>query len=176
MWASNAAQGLAGSGLATSKFWELAFETPTGQSIAMVSLKGKPLLINFWATWCPPCVEELPLINRFYQENSNNGWQVLGLAVDQKSAVNGFLAKMPLNFPVALAGMSGVELSKSLGNLSGGLPLGPQVMCCTVKWGEFPLLTSAPGLSLNSLKPCFVKVRVARNQSVVFHDELIKLQ
>ncbi len=120
--ANNAAQGSPGSGLATSKFWELAFEAPTGQSIAMVSLKGKPLLINFWATWCPPCVEELPLINRFYQENSKNGWQVLGLAVDQKSAVNGFLAKMPLNFPVALAGMSGVELSKSLGNLSGGLP------------------------------------------------------
>ena len=50
------------------------------------------------------------------------GWQVLGLAVDQRAAVNGFLGKMPLSFPVALAGLSGVDLSKSLGNLSGGLP------------------------------------------------------
>lgn len=108
--------------LAASKFWELVFESPDGKSLSMASLKGKPLLINFWATWCPPCVEELPLIERFYQENSKNGWQVVGLAVDQRVAVNGFLGKMPLSFPVALAGLSGVDLSKSLGNLSGGLP------------------------------------------------------
>ncbi len=119
---SNAAVGPPGDVLAASKFWDLTFETPEGKSLAMASLKGKPLLINFWATWCPPCVEELPLINRFYQENAKNSWQVLGLAVDQKPAVNGFLAKMPLSFPNVLAGMSGVELSKSLGNLSGGLP------------------------------------------------------
>ena len=100
----------------------LVFESPDGKSVSMASLKGKPLLINFWATWCPPCVEELPLIDRFYQENSKMGWQVLGLAVDQRAAVNGFLGKMPLSFPVALAGLSGVDLSKSLGNLSGGLP------------------------------------------------------
>ena len=117
-----ATEGQAGDGLAISKFWELKFEMPSGQSLEMASLKGKSLLINFWATWCPPCVEELPLINRFYQENSKNGWRVLGLAVDQKAAVNRFLAKMPLNFPVVLAGLSGVDLSKSLGNLSGGLP------------------------------------------------------
>lgn len=119
---NDAANGPPGDVLTASKFWELAFETPEGRSLAMASLKAKPLLINFWATWCPPCVEELPLINRFYQENVKNGWQVLGLAVDQKPAVNGFLAKMPLSFPNVLAGMSGVELSKSLGNLSGGLP------------------------------------------------------
>jgi thiol-disulfide isomerase/thioredoxin len=109
-------------GLASSKFWELTFDTPEGKPLDMASFKGKPLLINFWATWCPPCVEELPLIDRFYRENSAKGWSVLGLAVDQKSAVNGFLTKMPLSFPNALAGLSGVELSKSLGNLSGGLP------------------------------------------------------
>lgn len=108
--------------LAASKFWTLEFESPDGKSVSMASFKGKPLLINFWATWCPPCVEELPLIDRFYQENSKTGWQVLGLAVDQRAAVNGFLGKMPLSFSIALAGLSGVDLSKSLGNLSGGLP------------------------------------------------------
>ena len=103
-------------------FWELKFDTPAGQSLGMASLRGRTLLLNFWATWCPPCVEELPLIDRFYQENSKKGWQVLGLAVDQLAAVNGFLAKAPVKFPVALAGLSGVDLSKSLGNLGGGLP------------------------------------------------------
>ena len=103
-------------------FWQLKFDTPAGTSLAMASLKGKTLLLNFWATWCPPCIEELPLIDAFFQENSKKGWQVLGLAVDQLVAVNGFLAKTPVTFPVALAGMPGVALSKSLGNLGGGLP------------------------------------------------------
>ena len=88
----------------------------------MSGFKGRPLLINFWATWCPPCVEELPLINTFYLQHKAAGWQVLGLAVDGASAVNKFLEKMPLAFPVALAAMSGVELGRNLGNLTGGLP------------------------------------------------------
>jgi thiol-disulfide isomerase/thioredoxin len=88
----------------------------------MKSLRGKPVVLNFWATWCPPCVEELPLLSDFYQQNSANGWQVLGLAVDQPDPVNRFLTRVPVTFPVVMAGMSGIELSRSLGNLSGALP------------------------------------------------------
>lgn len=102
--------------------WALELAMPDGKTLALSSLKGKPLLINFWATWCPPCVEELPLIDGFYQANFKNGWQVLGLAVDQLAAVNTFLGKMPISFPIALAGLAGIEMSKSLGNVSGGLP------------------------------------------------------
>ena len=108
--------------LSLTDLWQLKFDTPSGQTLSMASLRGKTLLLNFWATWCPPCVEELPLIDRFFKENSKKGWQVLGLAVDQLAAVNRFLAKTPVEFPVALAGMSGVALGKSLGNLGGGLP------------------------------------------------------
>ncbi len=103
-------------------FWQLKFDTPAGKPLETASLKGQTLLLNFWATWCPPCIEELPLIDSFFQENANKGWQVLGLAVDQLVAVNGFLAKAPVKFPIALAGMPGVALSQSLGNISGGLP------------------------------------------------------
>lgn len=107
---------------AEAEFWTLQLETPAGQPLALASLKGRPLLVNFWATWCPPCVEELPLLDAFHAENSPNGWQVVGLAVDQLASVRTFLTKMPLRFPVLMAGPAGSALSKSLGNMAGGLP------------------------------------------------------
>ena len=103
-------------------FWNLKWATPQGGALAMASFAGRPLLINFWATWCPPCVEELPLINTFYQENKANGWQVLGLAVDKAAPVHAFLDKTMLAFPVGMAGFGGTELSRTLGNLTGALP------------------------------------------------------
>ena len=134
-----AAAGLAGAGAAWFKYepqrltpgqtnaaqdalWALSFDTPDGQPQAMSSFRGKPLLLNFWATWCPPCVEELPLLDAFYREHKSKGWQVLGLAVDQPSAVRKWLQAKPLSFAVGMAGLDGTELSKSLGNLAGGLP------------------------------------------------------
>lgn len=129
------AAALGGAGLAWWKFqphtleagaeqalWALEFEKPGGGTLALKSLAGKPLLLNFWATWCPPCVEELPLLNAFYRQHAAEGWQVLGLAIDQPSAVRKFLDRLPLEFPVGLAGMGGSELGRSLGNLTGGLP------------------------------------------------------
>lgn len=103
-------------------FWAQHWESPTGQTVSMRSFQGRPLVVNFWATWCPPCVEELPLLDSFFKQNAANGWQVLGLAVDQPSAVRNFLQKTPVSFPIGLAGLGGTELGKSLGNLSGGLP------------------------------------------------------
>lgn len=127
--------GLAGAGLAwwrysprpaevelDADFWSLGFDTPAGSRLTLHSLRGRPVLINFWATWCPPCVEELPLLNAFYQENAANGWQILGLAVDKPEPVRAFLARQPLAFPVALAGTQGLDLSRKLGNQVGGLP------------------------------------------------------
>jgi len=103
-------------------FWAQRFERPDGGDLALVSLRGKPLLLNFWATWCPPCVEEMPMIDAFFREHGANGLQVLGLAIDQPSAVRRFLEKTPVTYPVGLAGLQGTELVKQLGNTAGGLP------------------------------------------------------
>ncbi len=102
--------------------WALSFDTPAGSTLAMQSLRGKPLVVNFWATWCPPCVDELPLLDQFFQKNASKSWQVVGLAIDQPKAVRTFLERTPISFPVGLAGMGGAELSKELGNVGGGLP------------------------------------------------------
>ena len=103
-------------------FWAQQWNTPTGSVLKMADLRGAPLLINFWATWCPPCVEELPMIDRFYQQQQSKGWQVLALAVDNLTAVKQFMQKTPLSMPIALAGMDGIEWGRSLGNIAGGLP------------------------------------------------------
>ena len=107
---------------AEAAFWASTWQGLDGQPLAMSAFRGQPLLLNFWATWCPPCVEELPLLNRFYAEQRARGWQVLGLALDQPSAVERFLARMPLDFPNVVAGLGGSDLGRQLGNASGGLP------------------------------------------------------
>ena len=110
------------SAAAVDALWASSFDTPQGTRLAMAAFRGKPLLLNFWATWCPPCIEELPMIDAFYRQNVGKSWQVVGLAIDQPSAVRTFLGRTPLSFPVGLAGLEGTELGKSLGNASGALP------------------------------------------------------
>lgn len=107
---------------AEAAFWSSTWQGLDGQPLAMAAFRGQPLLLNFWATWCPPCVEELPLLNRFYAEHRGRGWQVLGLAIDQAPAVQRFLARLPLDFPNVVAGLGGSDLGRQLGNASGGLP------------------------------------------------------
>lgn len=107
---------------ALDAFWAATFETPSGESLSMTSLQGRPLVINFWATWCAPCIEEMPIIDDFFRQNEPKGWQVLGLAIDQPSRVRQFLNQFPVRYKIGLAGLTGTEVSKMLGNEAGGLP------------------------------------------------------
>ena len=107
---------------AVAAFWASQFEGPDGRVVEMRSFLGRPLLLNFWATWCPPCVEELPLLNAFHARQQTRGWGVVGLAVDQPAAVRQFLGRLPLAFPVGVAGFAGTDISRGLGNLGGSLP------------------------------------------------------
>lgn len=111
-----------GTGRVDPSLWSASFDTPTGGPLAMQAFRGKPLVLNFWATWCPPCVEEMPLLDAFSRQEVGKNIQVVGLAIDQPSAVRAFLQRTPVSYPIGLAGLGGTELTKTLGNESGGLP------------------------------------------------------
>jgi thiol-disulfide isomerase/thioredoxin len=107
---------------ATGKLWALTLQSPDGTPLALASFKGKPLLVNFWATWCAPCVQEMPMLDAFYREHAAKGFQIVGLAIDQPSSVRTFLQKTPVSFPIGLCGFEGTELTRTMGNTAGGLP------------------------------------------------------
>jgi thiol-disulfide isomerase/thioredoxin len=102
--------------------WPQAFAGIEGKLLTMQSLRGRPLLLNFWATWCAPCVAEMPELDRLAREWHSSGANVLGIAIDQEDAVRRFLATTPVSFPVVLGGSEGLALARSLGNAAGGLP------------------------------------------------------
>lgn len=103
-------------------FWQMRFDQPDGQVLDMATLRGQPLLLNFWGTWCPPCIKEMPDLDRFARRFAPQGWRVLGLAVDNPKAVREFLARSPVSYTIGLAGFEGSELSRKLGNTASGLP------------------------------------------------------
>jgi thiol-disulfide isomerase/thioredoxin len=116
--------------------WSLTFQDVDGVALPMAALRGRPLLLNFWATWCGPCVVEMPLLDRFARERARERWQVLALAIDQPDPVRRFIAERTLRLPVAIAGPIGLELSHQLGNHNGGLPFTAAFDSTGAKAGE----------------------------------------
>ncbi|MBK5929105.1 TlpA family protein disulfide reductase [Halochromatium salexigens] len=83
---------------------------------------GKVVVLNFWATWCPPCVREMPLLDEWQQIHGDRGLQVVGIAIDQADAVASFLEDHPVRYPILLGERESIALTRGLGNRIGGLP------------------------------------------------------
>jgi len=80
---------------------ELGLADLEGNRISIASLRGKVVVVDFWATWCEPCREELPVLNRLYREHQDDGLVVVGVSVDNSADnVREFLREMPLQFPI----------------------------------------------------------------------------
>ena len=84
--------------------------------------RGKVLVVNFWATWCAPCREEIPLFVKLQEKYGDRGLQFVGIAIDQPEKVKPFAAELGMNFPVLLGRLDSIELSRRLGNRAGVLP------------------------------------------------------
>src|SRR5664279_1342551 len=84
--------------------------------------KGKVLVVNFWATWCVPCREEMPQFVKAQRELGGRGLQFVGIAIDQPDKIRQFAGELGLNYPVLVGGYGALELSKTLGNKIMALP------------------------------------------------------
>jgi thiol-disulfide isomerase/thioredoxin len=84
--------------------------------------QGKFLVVNFWATWCAPCVQEMPELSELQKDLSKSNVQLIGLGIDSPSNIVEFAQKYQISYPLFAAGMEGTELSRQLGNQAAGLP------------------------------------------------------
>ena len=83
---------------------------------------GRPLLINVWASWCGPCIEEMPELQRFASSQGATGTQVIGLALDTPEAIKDFLTRVPVDYPILVDTPGPADASVWLGNRKGVLP------------------------------------------------------
>jgi len=101
---------------------DFSFPDMKGQLQSITQWQGKILVINFWATWCPPCLKEIPEFIQWQQEFQSQQVQFIGIALDDQQAVADYLQTVELDYPVLIAGDTGTELAKRLGNIINTLP------------------------------------------------------
>ncbi|MGH8031476.1 MAG: TlpA family protein disulfide reductase [Luteimonas sp.] len=94
-----------------------------GQRVALpAAYAGRPVLINLWASWCAPCVREMPELQRFHAAQGDTGTQVVGIALDDRAAVLDFLARVPVAYPILRDAAGPADAGVRLGNVKGVLP------------------------------------------------------
>lgn len=131
---------------AIARFFATHMNDSAGKSQDFAQWRGQTLVINFWATWCEPCRDEMPALSRLNKQFSSNGVNFVGIALDTPVNVANFAKKLAVSYPLLIAGPEGIELSQDLGNSRSALPytvvLGPH--------GE-PLLTRLGRVSEDEL-------------------------
>ncbi len=101
---------------------EFSLTDLNGESVSIARWDGKVVLLNFWATWCPPCRKEIPAFIEVLKQYGNDGFQVIGVAIDETEAVKEFVTSLGANYPQLIGQQDAAEVSKRYGNQYGALP------------------------------------------------------
>ncbi|MFC3148946.1 redoxin family protein [Piscinibacterium candidicorallinum] len=125
---------------AAQSFYAAQFKDADGQAVDLNQFKGKLTVVNFWATWCAPCVEEMPEFERVAKDKAAAGVRFVGIGIDSPSNIREFRQKVTVSYPLVAAGFGGSELGKAFGNQKGALPytvlLGPNGQVLNTKLGR----------------------------------------
>lgn len=107
---------------AAKKLAELSITTAQGQPVKLGQWQSKVLVINFWATWCPPCREEMPEFSRVHEKLSAKGVQFVGIGIDTPDNILNFEKSHPVSYPLLMGTYETLKLTIELGNKSSALP------------------------------------------------------
>ena len=115
-----------GTGMDPAEVVERILEAPhadvNGETRRVGDWRGRVLVINYWATWCAPCREEIPVLVRMQERYGSRGLQFVGIAIDQPDKVAEFAREFRINYPLLLGGVETIELVRQVGNRAGVLP------------------------------------------------------
>lgn len=114
--------GAAGEAVDHPRLWSIRLPDLDGRELTLDHWRGKVLVVNFWAPWCPPCRAEMPGFDRLQQRLGAQGLQFVGIGLDAPHKVTAFLAENPVSYPILQGALAGHELARAAGNQLGGLP------------------------------------------------------
>lgn len=106
----------------TSPLWAVKLPDLKGHETELSRFRGQPLLVNFWATWCGPCKEEMPDLQRLAAGELGKKVRVVGIGIDDKDKMHSFATDIGITYTILQTGAPGLDLMKALGNRSGALP------------------------------------------------------
>jgi thiol-disulfide isomerase/thioredoxin len=107
---------------AAAELMRLRLPDTAGKVQNLAQWRNRVLIVNFWATWCEPCREEVPALLRAQAKHVSNGVQVVGISIDSVDKVRQFAIQYRIDYPLVIAGMDVFDLTRRLGNKAAGLP------------------------------------------------------
>jgi thiol-disulfide isomerase/thioredoxin len=107
---------------AVQTLYKTSLPDAAGAQQSLGQYRGKPVVVNFWASWCAPCVKEMPALSGLQRQYAKKGVAFVGIGVDSAKNVSQFLSKVKVDYSIYVAGFGGADLARQFGNNAGGLP------------------------------------------------------